>query len=331
MRILVTGADGFIGSHLAEALVRQGHDVRALVMYNFESTRGWLDHCDQDVVSAVEVVHGDVRDSSGVMQMVEGTEVVLHLAALIGIPYSYTAPESYVETNVMGTLNLLQAARRFDIQHFVQTSTSEVYGSAQYVPIDESHPIQAQSPYAASKVAADQLALSFWRSFETPVTVLRPFNTYGPRQSLRAVIPTVIAQLISGTGRVSLGSTTPSRDLTYVSDTVNAFVAAVGNSSGVGEVMNLGTCSAVTVAELVEMIADLMDCPYEVSLDLARVRPDGSEVDRLVSNNEKARRILGWEPEFSGRQGLIGGLTKTIEWFHTDGRRHIGHYSRYIV
>ena len=331
MKVLVTGADGFIGSHLAEALVRNGHSVKALVMYNFESSRGWLDQCSPDVLSAIEVVHGDVRDGGGVMQMVEGTDAILHLAALIGIPYSYAAPESYVATNVLGTLNLLQAARRFGIQHFVHTSTSEVYGSAQYVPIDEFHPIQAQSPYAASKVAADQLALSFWRSFETPVTVLRPFNTYGPRQSLRAVIPTVIAQLMNGSAKVNLGSTATSRDLTYVSDTVNAFVAAIGNPAVLGEVVNLGTSSEVSIAELVEIIANLMSCEYEIYLDSERVRPEGSEVDRLVSNNEKARRMLGWKPELSGRQGLIAGLARTIEWFEANDMKHPAHMYRYVV
>lgn len=331
MRVLVTGADGFIGSHLAEALVREGHDVKALVMYNFESSRGWLDRCSPDVVSALEVVHGDIRDGGGVMQMVEGTEAILHLAALIGIPYSYAAPESYIGTNVLGTLNLLQAARRFEIQHFVHTSTSEVYGSAQYVPIDESHPIQAQSPYAASKVAADQLALSFWRSFDTPVTVLRPFNTYGPRQSLRAVIPTVIAQLMNGSGKVNLGSTAPSRDLTYVSDTVNAFIAAIGNAAVLGEVVNLGTSSEVGIGELVEIIANLMSCEYEICLDSERVRPESSEVDRLLSNNEKAHRMLGWELEFPGRQGLVDGLTRTIEWFEVNGMKDPAHVSRYVV
>lgn len=331
VRILVTGADGFIGSHLAEALVRQGYGVRALAMYNFESSRGWLDRCSPDVVSAMDLVHGDVRDSGAVMEMVRGTDAVLHLAALIGIPYSYVAPESYVETNTMGTLNLLQAARRFEVPQFVHTSTSEVYGSAQYVPIDELHPIQAQSPYAASKVAADQLALSFWRSFETPVTVLRPFNTYGPRQSLRAVIPTVITQFMNGTGKVKLGSTTPSRDLTYVTDTVSAFISAIGNEEAVGEVLNLGTSSEASIAELVEIIGGLMGCQYELIMDSKRVRPEASEVDRLLSNNEKAFRILGWKPEFANRQGLVEGLTRTIEWFQNLSDEDPAQFSRYVV
>jgi len=331
MKVLVTGADGFIGSHLAEALVAQGYEVKALVMYNFESSRGWLDRCGPDALSCMEVVHGDIRDSGGVMEMVKGTDMVLHLAALIGIPYSYTAPESYVETNVLGTLNLLQAARRYETEHFIHTSTSEVYGSARYVPIDESHPIQAQSPYAASKVAADQLALSFWRSFGTPITVLRPFNTFGPRQSLRAIIPTVITQFINGSGTVNLGSTSPSRDLTYVSDTVSAFVAAIGKPASIGEVLNLGTNSEISVGELVETIAGLMGLEYEVRLDSERVRPESSEVDRLLSNNEKASRVLGWAPEFHDRAGLINGLAKTIEWFQAEGIKDYGQASRYVI
>lgn len=331
MRILVTGADGFIGSHLAEALVKRGYDVKALVMYNFESSQGWLDRCSPDVLSCMEVVHGDIRDSGGVMEMVSGTDVVLNLAALIGIPYSYTAPESYVQTNVLGTLNLLQAARRYETKHFIHTSTSEVYGSAQYVPIDESHPIHAQSPYAASKVAADQLALSFSRSFGTPVTVLRPFNTYGPRQSLRAIIPTVITQLMNGSGIVNLGAIAPSRDLTYVSDTVSAFVAAIGNQASIGEVINLGTHSEISIGELVEMIAGLMGLEYEVRLDSERVRPESSEVDRLLSNNDKARRVLGWAPEFHGRTGLIDGLAKTIEWFQAEGIKKYSQARRYVL
>lgn len=314
-KILVTGAEGFIGSHLTEFLVHRGFDVRALVMYNFDGSRGWLDSCPVEVKQAVEVVYGDIRDSSAAFEYVRGTDAVLHLAALIGIPYSYQAAQSYIQTNVLGTLNLLQAGLKFGLQQFIHTSTSEVYGSAQYVPMDESHPLQAQSPYAASKIAADQLVLAYHKSFGMPAGILRPFNTYGPRQSLRAVIPTIIRQCLEEKSFISLGSISPKRDLTFISDTVRAFGLALGNDRMVGEVINLGSGSEISVGELVGLIASIMSVDIEISTSSDRVRPEDSEVDRLLSDNSKALEVIGWKPLLSGTEGLHQGLKETIDWF----------------
>jgi dTDP-glucose 4,6-dehydratase len=314
-KVLVTGADGFIGSHLTEALVRSGRDVRAFVLYNSFNRWGWLDHCSPDVRGRFEVFAGDIRDPHGVKEAMTGCDAVLHLAALIAIPYSYHSPDTYVDTNVKGTLNLLQAARQLGVRRFVHTSTSEVYGTARFVPITEEHPLQGQSPYSASKIAADQLAYSFHASFGLPVVVLRPFNTYGPRQSARAVIPTIITQLATGVSRIKLGSVHPTRDFNYVSDTVAGFIAALDSDAGLGEVINLGSNFEVSIADVAQLIAEIMRADLSIETDDRRVRPALSEVERLCASNEKARRLLGWAPAYGAREGLRRGLTETIAWF----------------
>lgn len=315
-RVLVTGADGFIGSHLVERLVSQGRSVRAMVWYNARGSWGWLDSASESVRSSIEVVAGDIRDPAQAREVVRGCESVLHLAALIGIPYSYQAPESYFETNVCGTLNLLEAARHERVRRFVHTSTSEVYGTARSVPITEEHPLRAQSPYAASKTAADQLALSYFYSFELPVLVLRPFNTYGPRQSARAVIPTIICQLLRSQAPLQLGSLTPTRDFTYVLDTVAGFIAAAdAPESCLGEVIQLGTRHEISIGDLASLLAELTGRELLIEADRDRARPLDSEVMRLISDYAKAERLLGWRPALQGREGLKKGLAETIAWF----------------
>lgn len=313
-RVLVTGAGGFIGSHVVEALARDEYEVKALVRYNSSNSIGWLSTIDPGLLSNVKIVHGDVRDADSVRVSMAGCDEVLHLAALIGIPYSYEAPASYIATNVNGTLNVLQAARDLEVRRVVHTSTSEVYGSALYVPITEGHPLQAQSPYSASKIGADQIALSYWRSFQTPVVVLRPFNTFGPRQSLRAVIPTIISQLLLGDPVVRLGSVHPRRDFTFVTDTAQAFLAALSHPEVEGKVIQLGTGFEIAVGEVATLIAEIMNTPIEIVSESERTRPASSEVDRLLSDPEQAHRLLGWEPIYSGRDGLTAGLAQTIEW-----------------
>ena len=314
-KILVTGADGFIGSHLVEYLVRQGHEVRALVLYNSFNSWGWLDSCAPDVVGKFEVFAGDIRDPNGVRVAMQGCEVVLHLAALIGIPYSYHSPDTYVDTNIKGTLNVLQAGRDLGVDQIIHTSTSEVYGSAQFVPITELHPLEGQSPYSASKIGADQMALAFHRSFDTPITVIRPFNTYGPRQSARAVIPTVITQLASGGGSIRLGSVHPTRDFSFVNDTVNGFVSAIGIERSFGEVVNLGSGFEVSIETTVQMIEEIMGVTTDVQTHEDRVRPPLSEVDRLWADTSKAKDLLGWQPVYGGLDGFRRGLEETITWF----------------
>lgn len=313
-KILVTGSDGFIGSHLVEALVRDGYDVRAFVYYNSFNRWGWLDTVTPDVAGQFEVVSGDIRDPHGVDAAVAGCDRVLHLAALIAIPFSYQAPDAYVQTNVTGTLNVLQAARRHGVAHTVCTSTSETYGTAQFVPITEDHPLNAQSPYAATKVGSDQMALSFRRSFEMPVSVLRPFNTYGPRQSARAVIPTIIGQIASGARQVKLGALTPTRDFTFVRDTARGFIQAMNCETCIGEVTNIGSNFEISIGDTVNLIAEAMGKEVEVVTDDDRIRPAGSEVERLFAGTEKAQRLFGWSPEFSGRDGFVRGLAETAEW-----------------
>jgi NAD dependent epimerase/dehydratase len=306
-RVLVTGAGGFIGSHLVERLVRDGHRVRAFVHYNALNSWGHLEKLPADVLAQVDVVAGDLADSFMVDHAVRDCAVVFHLGALIGIPYSYIAPAAYVSTNVVGTLNVLQACRHHGVRRLLHTSTSEVYGTAQYVPIDERHPLVGQSPYSASKIAADKLAESFWLSFQVPVVIVRPFNTYGPRQSARAVIPTIITQALVD-GEIRLGATDTVRDFTYVEDTAAAFVAASRAPAVEGEVLNLGTGEAVSVAELVDRVARALGKTMTVQVDPVRLRPRASEVGRLVSDNSKARRLLAWHPEVS----LDEGLARTI-------------------
>ncbi len=314
-KILVTGAGGFIGSHVTEALVKAGYSVKAFVEYNSFSSWGWLDHIEKGLLDEIEIFSGDVRDPFGVKKAMQGCNKVLHLAALIGIPYSYHSPESYVQTNVTGTLNVVQAARDLGLEGVIHTSTSEVYGSAQYVPIDEKHPLQPQSPYSATKIAADQIALSYYHAFELPVTVIRPFNTYGPRQSARAIIPTTIAQINHGLREIKLGSLEPTRDFTYVSDTAKAYVNALTAKDIVGKTINLGANFEISIAQLVQMIGELMGQEINVSLDPARIRPKNSEVERLWSDNTLAKQLLDWQPSLQGLTGLKQGLESTIKWF----------------
>ena len=314
MKILVTGADGFIGSHVVETLVKSGHEVRAFVLYNSFNSWGWLDESDKSIHESIDIFAGDIRDPHGVDKAVENQEVILNLAALIAIPYSYHSPDTYIDTNIKGTLNILQAARRHNVKRVVQTSTSEVYGTAQYIPIDEVHPLHPQSPYAATKVGADQLALSFHASFDVPVGILRPFNTYGPRQSARAVIPTIISQL-ANKSKVKLGSLSPTRDFSFVQDTANGFLAAAQSDAIVGQTINLGSGFEVSIKETAETIAKLMNTKLELVDDEQRVRPENSEVERLHASIEKAKTLLGWQPELKGLAGFETGLKKTIEWF----------------
>ena len=314
MKILVTGADGFIGSHVVETLVKSGHEVRAFVLYNSFNSWGWLDESDKAIRDSIDIFAGDIRDPHGVDKAVENQEVILNLAALIAIPYSYHSPDTYIDTNIKGTLNILQAARRHNVKRVVQTSTSEVYGTAQYIPIDEVHPLHPQSPYAATKVGADQLALSFHASFDVPVGILRPFNTYGPRQSARAVIPTIISQL-ANKSKVKLGSLSPTSDFSFVQDTANGFLAAAQSDAIVGQTINLGSGFEVSIKETAETIAKLMNTKLELVDDEQRVRPENSEVERLHASIEKAKTLLGWQPELKGLAGFETGLKKTIEWF----------------
>lgn len=314
-KILVTGADGFIGSHLTETLVRNGCDVRAFVYYNSFNSWGWLDQSSKDIKNNLDVFSGDIRDPHGMRMAMKGCDVVLHLAALIAIPYSYHSPDTYIDTNVKGTLNVVQAARELGIEKVVHTSTSEVYGTARFVPITEEHPLQGQSPYSASKIGADQIAMSFYSSFGTPVATIRPFNTYGPRQSARAVIPTIIAQIANGVHTLKLGALHPTRDFNYVSDTVAGFIAVAEADSAVGEVINVGSNFEISIGDTVEMIADLMGVDVTIETDDVRLRPDMSEVERLWADNAKALRLAGWKPAYAGKDGLRRGLAETISWF----------------
>lgn len=323
-KVLVTGADGFIGSHLTEALTRMGRDVRAFVMYNSFNSWGWLDHCAEDAKGHFEVFAGDIRDPNGVRTAMKGCDAVLHLAALIAIPYSYHSPDTYVDTNVKGTLNVVQAARDLGVGKVVHTSTSEVYGTARFVPITEDHPLQGQSPYSASKIGADQIAMSFHTSFGTPVSVLRPFNTYGPRQSARAVIPTIITQIANGKREIRLGALHPTRDFNYVSDTVAGFVAALDSQRIVGEVVNVGSNFEISIGDTVRMIAEVMNAEIRILTDEQRLRPEKSEVERLWASNAKARELLGWQPQYAGVDGFRRGLSETVAWF-----RHPSHLAAY--
>ena len=315
MKILALGAGGFIGSHLTEALVRAGHDVRAFVIYNSFNSWGWLDRCGSDVKGQFEVFAGDVRDPYGVRTAMKDCDAVLHLAALIAIPYSYHSADTYVDTNIKGTLNIVQAARDLGVGKVVQTSTSEVYGTARFVPITEDHPLQGQSPYSASKIGADQIAMSFHASFGTPVALLRPFNTYGPRQSARAVIPTIITQIAKGQRHIKLGAVAPTRDFNYVADTVAGFIAALASDRCIGEVINLGSNFEISIGDTARAIAEAMGVSIEIITDDQRLRPATSEVDRLWASNVKARDLLGWQPQYGSREGFLRGLTETIAWF----------------
>lgn len=310
-KVLVTGADGFIGSHLTEELIKQGYDVRAFVYYNSFNSWGWLDSIPADVRNSLDIFAGDVRDPNGVRQAMQGCDIVFHLAALIAIPYSYHSPDMYVDTNVKGTLNILQAARDMGVSHVVHTSTSEVYGTAQFVPITEEHPLQGQSPYSATKIAADQLAYSFYSSFDTPVSIIRPFNTYGPRQSARAIIPTVITQIASGMKKIKLGALHPTRDFNYVADTVKGFISVSKSDQTYGQFVNCCSNYEISIEHTVKLIAQLMDAEIEIISDEVRIRPEKSEVERLWGDNSKLEELTGFKPEISLREGL----ESTIEWF----------------
>jgi len=314
-KILVTGADGFIGSHLTEDLVRRGFDVRAFVFYNSFNSWGWLDHSETGIKNSLEVFAGDIRDPGGVKQAMRGCDTVFQLAALVSIPYSYNAPASYIDTNVKGTLNILQAANELNVEKIVHTSSSEVYGTSHFVPITEGHPLQSQSPYSASKVGADHVALSFHLSFQTPVGIIRLFNTYGPRQSARAVIPTIITQIAGGERRIKLGALNPTRDFNYIEDVVRGFLAVAESKETIGEVINIGSNFEISIVETASLIADIMDVEIEIETEEQRLRPKMSEIQRLWADNTKARNLLGWEPHYAGRDGFRRGLEKTIEWF----------------
>lgn len=306
--ILITGAGGFIGSHLAELCVRKGYNVKAFVHYNSANSWGWLDQSPQK--KDMEIVAGDIRDYDSVTSALKACDTVFHLAALIGIPYSYVSPLAYVRTNVEGTYNVIQASRHFQIGNTVITSTSETYGTAQYVPIDEEHPIVGQSPYSATKIGADQLALSYYRSFDLPIKIVRPFNTYGPRQSSRAIIPTIITQILSGQRRIKLGNLLPTRDLTYVKDTANGFLEIAISGKLFGEITNIGMNEEIAIADLIKLIAETMNRKVEVVKEDARVRPDNSEVDRLCCDNSKLKKLTDWVPQYD----LKTGIAETIAW-----------------
>ncbi len=312
-KALVTGADGFIGSHLAEELVKKGYQVKAFVYYNSFNNWGWLEELPQEILKEIEIFQGDVRDPHGVKTAMENQELVFHLAALIAIPFSYHSPDTYVDTNIKGTLNVLQAGREYENIRVLITSTSEVYGTAQYVPIDEKHPFQGQSPYSATKIGADRLAESFYRSFELPVTIVRPFNTYGPRQSARAIIPTIITQLLAGYGEIKLGSLTPTRDFNYVKDTVNGFIKIAESDRTIGEEINISTQKEISMGELAAELISQINSKAQIVCDEARLRPEKSEVNRLMGCNEKIKRLTDWEPQYSLRQGL----EETIRFFRT--------------
>lgn len=317
-KVLVTGADGFIGSHLVEMLLEKGCKVRAFVFYNSFNSWGWLDSFEKGNLSRIEVVSGDVRDRDSVRNAIAGMDAVFHLAALIAIPYSYKAPESYVDTNIKGTLNILQSCKDAKIERAIVTSTSEVYGTAQYVPIDEKHPFQGQSPYSASKIGADRIAESFYRSFELPVTIARPFNTFGPRQSARAIIPTIITQLLSGEDKIRLGSLSPTRDFTYVKDTCKGFIEILKNDRTIGEEINISSNTEISVKDLAQNIIEIINPRAKIISDEIRIRPKKSEVNRLVGANEKITALTGWMPQYSFKDGLI----ETINWMKQNIKKY---------
>jgi len=329
-RVLVTGADGFIGSHLVEALISTGCNVRAFCMYNSLGSWGWLDCLSDDQKDNIDIIMGDIRDPISVNKAVEGCTHIFHLAALISIPYSYTAPKSYIDTNITGTLNIVQAARESGVTRVIHTSTSETYGTAQFVPINEEHPLVGQSPYAASKIGADQIALSYWRSFETPIAVLRPFNTYGPRQSTRAVIPTIITQITSGKRKIKLGALSPTRDFNFVTDTCSAFIALANCDAAVGKVVNVASNFEISIGDTAALIAEIMEMEVQICTDEQRLRPEASEVNRLFGDNSRLRQLTGWQPSYGGLDGFRRGLAYTIEWFsHRDNltRYRPGNYT----
>ena len=320
-KILVTGADGFIGSHLTEELVKKGYQVKAFTLYNSFNTWGWLDTLSKDVMKEVEIFQGDVRDPNGVREAMRGMDEVFHLAALIAIPFSYHSPDTYVDTNIKGTLNVLQAAKDLETSRILVTSTSEVYGTAQYVPIDEKHPFQGQSPYSATKIGADRLAESFYRSFNMPVTIVRPFNTYGPRQSARAVIPTIITQLLAGKTEIELGSLTPTRDFNYVKDTANGFIKIAESANTVGREINIATQQEISIGQLASELIKQINPNAKILCDEQRLRPEKSEVNRLLGSNELIKSLTDWQPQYTFEQGLaetISFFKENLDKYKTD-------------
>lgn len=317
-KVLVTGADGFIGSHLTESLLEKGYEVKAFVCYNSFNNWGWLDTLPKEKLSQIEIFSGDIRDPNGVREAMKGVEGVFHLAALIAIPFSYHSPDSYVDTNIKGTLNVLQAARELETERIMVTSTSEVYGTAQYVPIDEKHPFQGQSPYSATKIGADRLAESFYRSFNLPVSIVRPFNTYGPRQSARAVIPTIITQLLSGKNEIKLGSLTPTRDFNFVKDTAAGFIAIAESDKTIGEEINIATQQEISIGNLAQEIIRQINPKAKIVCDEQRLRPEKSEVNRLLGSNEKIKRLTNWTSKYTFEEGI----RETITWI----RGNMEHY-----
>ena len=314
-KILITGGGGFIGSHLIETLIKNGYSVRTIVPYNPDNSWGWIDSFEPNIKKNLEVISGDICDQNLVIKLVKNVDIIFHLAALISIPYSYLSPRSYISTNIIGTLNLLEAIKISNVELFVQTSTSEVYGSSQYSPIDEKHPLNAQSPYAATKIASDQLALSYYRSFDLPVSIIRPFNTFGPRQSLRAFIPTIITQILSNKKKIRLGNLNSKRDFSYVSDTVRGFAACIGKNRCLGKTINLGTGVAFSMQETLDYITECIGKDVIFEIDKKRLRPKKSEVDHLLASNNYAKKIINWEPKFKNKLGFKKGLQQTIEWF----------------
>lgn len=310
-KVLVTGADGFIGSHLVERLVELEYDVKAFVYYNSFNSWGWIDTFDKKIKDKIEIFPGDVRDPNGVYEAMKDVDVVFHLAALIGIPFSYHSPDSYVDTNIKGTLNVLQSARKLETERVLVTSTSEVYGTAQFIPITEEHPFQGQSPYSATKIGADRIAESFYRSFDLPVTIVRPFNTFGPRQSARAVIPTIITQVFNGNKEIKLGDLTPTRDLVYVKDTVEGFIDIYNSDKTIGEEINIATQSEISIGHLAQKIIELIGADCEIVAEQERIRPDKSEVKRLFGSNQKLKELTNWDLKYV----LEDGLKETIDWF----------------
>ncbi|MTI11388.1 NAD-dependent 4,6-dehydratase LegB [Curvivirga aplysinae] len=331
-KILVTGGDGFIGSHLVEELVRQGRSVRVFCCYNSFNSWGWLDKSDPNTRDKIEVILGDIRDRYCVTEAMRGCDSVMHLAALIAIPYSYVAAEAFVDVNVKGTLNVVEAARQLGVKKVVHTSTSETYGTAQFVPISEEHPLVGQSPYAASKIGADQIAMSYWRSFDVPVATVRPFNTYGPRQSLRAVIPTVLCQLIDGATKLKLGAASPRRDFNFIEDTVSGMIAILDSEKSIGETINIGNGYDISIGDMVDICMEITSNQVEIETEEQRIRPEASEVERLLCSNEKAKTLLGWEPKYHGHEGLRNGLAKYAEWLMVrENRQSYVNTDRYVI
>ena len=332
LKVLITGADGFIGSHLVEYLLDKGYSVKAFCIYNSQSSLGWLEYLPMDKKNEIDFFLGDIRDPQCVREAMKGVDIVFHLAALIAIPYSYIAPSSYVATNINGTLNILQSAKDLDVSKVIHTSTSEVYGTAQYVPIDENHPLVGQSPYSASKIGADQLAISYYKSFNTPVTILRPFNTYGPRQSNRAVIPTIISQIASNNKYIKLGTLTPTRDFNYVLDTCAAFESlARADENCLGKIINSSSNYEISIGDTAKLICKLMNSDLDIITDEVRFRPEKSEVNRLFGDNSLIKSITDWKPKYSGIEGFSKGLEMTIEWFSKKENIDLYKTNKYIV